>query len=561
MSRAVIRALAAALPVLGLTAVASDGVAEGVDRFAWPLAGSRATGNGFDHDRDPCPTIEQDDGTTKCDPDVAKSDYVRDKSCGSAGAYDQHTGTDAYAPADDPSIYAAAAGVVISSIDEYGTGSLGSNDGSGFGNSVVLYHGNGLASLYGHMLKGSGLPAVGEWIECGEALGEQGSSGNSSAAHLHFDVRTGVTVSSAALGGYFSGVRVDPFDSEQDDEGQWCGASSSMWVEHTDTLPSRDCDEDEYIGQACSSATVGMEVDDGSCVQNSACAWSRCVDGAWLGIGDGVTQVCEATNYAFEACEAIDCAAIEGQAACDAWVGSCGWSCEQEACVDAEQAEGDECVTEPPAACDDGVLNGEETGLDCGGPECLGCDGDPCVSPDDCASGSCGDDGSCGPPPFDCHRFDGDPETCGNATGCIYHECADACSPNTETACAAGCEDQCGTTGCLTATSTYFSSNTCITGPATGIAQLYRNDPSGGMPVLEGQVGLGADGRFCVDLQVGSSYYLYQADLPTTGCGEGYTVGCSLYLGVEPGTPGVDGVCAEQSSCEDLGALEFDCGS
>ncbi|MEZ4338106.1 MAG: fibrinogen-like YCDxxxxGGGW domain-containing protein [Sandaracinaceae bacterium] len=42
------------------------------------------------------------------------------------------------------------------------------------------------------------------------------------------------------------------------------------------------------------------------------------------------------------------------------------------------------------ASCTDGVLNGSETGTDCGGPDCAACpDGDPCATGSDCASGVC----------------------------------------------------------------------------------------------------------------------------------------------------------------------------
>lgn len=557
MSRRVLRTLGGTLPLLGLTFVARDGAAEGIDRFAWPLTGSRSTGAGFDHDRMDCPSIMKD-GQKVCDPEVDRSEYIRDKDCGSSGAYDQHTGTDTYAPEDDLTIYAAASGVVISSTDGFGRGALGNTDGHGFGNSVVIYHGGGLASLYGHMEQDSGLPAVGQWVECGDAIGEQGSSGNSTGDHLHFDVRTGVEVSNSQLGGYLFGTHADPFLSSKDDDDQWCGASTSMWVEHTGDLPSRTCDEDAYVGAACSSDTLGQEVDDGACVQNGTCAWYRCVDGAWLAVGDGAAEVCETINHANDSCEAIECGAFESPEACDVWEGSCGWSCEQDACVSAEEAEGEgECTTEPPPACDDGLHNGEETGLDCGGPECLGCDGDPCDAPSQCASGACGDEGTCEPPAFDCHVFDDDPASCGNATGCVYHECASSCSPNTETACAAGCEDQCGIVGCVTGSATYYNSNNCISGTASGIAELYHFIDD--TPVLEGMVGINGDGSFCVDLQVGELYSLSQFDLPGFDCFDDYYVHCSMTLTV--GEAGVDGVCADQSSCEDLGAIAFDCGS
>ncbi|MEM9488883.1 MAG: hypothetical protein AAGC55_07045, partial [Myxococcota bacterium] len=43
------------------------------------------------------------------------------------------------------------------------------------------------------------------------------------------------------------------------------------------------------------------------------------------------------------------------------------------------------------AACDDGILNGDETAADCGG-SCAACaDGDSCIEPSDCESGVCAD--------------------------------------------------------------------------------------------------------------------------------------------------------------------------
>jgi subtilisin-like proprotein convertase family protein len=46
-----------------------------------------------------------------------------------------------------------------------------------------------------------------------------------------------------------------------------------------------------------------------------------------------------------------------------------------------------QCVA---AACNDGVLNGNETGLDCGGPDCANCpNGRGCDTGDDCISGFC----------------------------------------------------------------------------------------------------------------------------------------------------------------------------
>jgi murein DD-endopeptidase MepM/ murein hydrolase activator NlpD len=86
-----------------------------------------------------------------------------------------HEGIDISASTGTP-IAAAAAGTVIHS------GWLG-----GYGNLVVVDHGNGLATAYAHA---SVLVAgVGQSVSQGETVSLVGSTGNSSGPHLHFEVR------------------------------------------------------------------------------------------------------------------------------------------------------------------------------------------------------------------------------------------------------------------------------------------------------------------------------------------------------------------------------------
>jgi murein DD-endopeptidase MepM/ murein hydrolase activator NlpD len=94
-----------------------------------------------------------------------------------------HEGIDIAAPSGTP-IRAAAAGTVIHS------GWLG-----GYGNLVVLDHGNGLATAYAHA--SVLLVGVGVHVSQGETVSLVGSTGNSSGPHLHFEVRV-------------NGVAVDP---------------------------------------------------------------------------------------------------------------------------------------------------------------------------------------------------------------------------------------------------------------------------------------------------------------------------------------------------------------
>jgi murein DD-endopeptidase MepM/ murein hydrolase activator NlpD len=86
-----------------------------------------------------------------------------------------HTGIDIAAPAGTP-IHVAKAGEVIYA------GWL-----NGYGNTVVVDHGDGVATLYGHQSRiGS---TEGQTLNQGDVLGFVGSTGHSTGNHLHFEVR------------------------------------------------------------------------------------------------------------------------------------------------------------------------------------------------------------------------------------------------------------------------------------------------------------------------------------------------------------------------------------
>lgn len=90
-----------------------------------------------------------------------------------------HAGTDFGAPSGTP-ILAADSGVVVSA-----------GWRNGYGNAVLIDHGNGLATLYAHQsrLAVSG----GQSVAQGDVIGYVGSTGNSTGPHLHFEVRKGGT--------------------------------------------------------------------------------------------------------------------------------------------------------------------------------------------------------------------------------------------------------------------------------------------------------------------------------------------------------------------------------
>lgn len=57
----------------------------------------------------------------------------------------------------------------------------------GYGNAVVIDHGDGNKTLYGHMRDNSLTKAVGDTIARGETMGIVGDTGNSFGQHLHFE--------------------------------------------------------------------------------------------------------------------------------------------------------------------------------------------------------------------------------------------------------------------------------------------------------------------------------------------------------------------------------------
>jgi murein DD-endopeptidase MepM/ murein hydrolase activator NlpD len=57
--------------------------------------------------------------------------------------------------------------------------------GTGYGNQIVIDHGGGRKSRYGHMSKF--IAKKGEVVKKGEAIGLMGSTGNSTGPHLHFE--------------------------------------------------------------------------------------------------------------------------------------------------------------------------------------------------------------------------------------------------------------------------------------------------------------------------------------------------------------------------------------
>jgi murein DD-endopeptidase MepM/ murein hydrolase activator NlpD len=59
----------------------------------------------------------------------------------------------------------------------------------GYGNAVLIDHGNGFLTHYGHMSVIT--VTVGQELAAGDQLGNEGSTGHSTGPHLHFEVHEG----------------------------------------------------------------------------------------------------------------------------------------------------------------------------------------------------------------------------------------------------------------------------------------------------------------------------------------------------------------------------------
>ncbi len=91
-----------------------------------------------------------------------------------------HTGLD-FAAAIGTPIYSSGNGVVKSAQYEQ----------SGYGNCVVINHGYGYQTLYGHMSRIAARP--GQKVNRGDIIGYVGSTGKSTGPHLHYEVIKGNT--------------------------------------------------------------------------------------------------------------------------------------------------------------------------------------------------------------------------------------------------------------------------------------------------------------------------------------------------------------------------------
>ena len=94
-----------------------------------------------------------------------------------------HTGVDVSYIQGTP-VLAADDGVVVAAASSVMSGQL-----VGYGNYVIIAHRNNFFSLYGHLLGFS--VKAGDTVHQGQPIGAEGSTGNSTGPHVHFEYRYG----------------------------------------------------------------------------------------------------------------------------------------------------------------------------------------------------------------------------------------------------------------------------------------------------------------------------------------------------------------------------------
>lgn len=92
-----------------------------------------------------------------------------------SGIYEFHTGIDIPAPYGIPVVASGDGTVIYSGVR------------NGYGNTIMIDHGGGIVTLYGH--NSSLVARVGQVVKKGETVAKIGSTGYSTGNHCHFEVR------------------------------------------------------------------------------------------------------------------------------------------------------------------------------------------------------------------------------------------------------------------------------------------------------------------------------------------------------------------------------------
>ena len=161
------------------------------------------------------------------------------------------------------------------------------------------------------------------------------------------------------------------------------------------------CDQGQCVGPQCADGTQNGNETDVDC-GGPDCA--PCDDGdSCVGGPDCLSEVCENSICTAASCTdgiqngsetGVDC----GGDQCPACPN--GGGCTQDSDCESGQCDEPSGTCEDPT-CSDGMQNGDETDVDCGGGSCVPCDdGDMCIDDTDCASQMCSE-GTCESPTCD----------------------------------------------------------------------------------------------------------------------------------------------------------------
>jgi Peptidase family M23 len=161
---------------------------------------------------------------------------AQDWHCGRL-TYDGHKGTDIRVPdgvamAKGVQVLAAAPGTVLRLRDGMADVSIRVTSADAVkdreaGNSLIIDHGGGWETQYGHLRKGSIIVKPGQTVTAGQPIALMGLSGNTEFTHTHFEVR-------------HDGKPVDPYNGAE--MGSGCStAGTPLWTERAlAALPYRE---------------------------------------------------------------------------------------------------------------------------------------------------------------------------------------------------------------------------------------------------------------------------------------------------------------------------------
>ncbi len=164
-----------------------------------------------------------------------------------------------------------------------------------------------------------------------------------------------------------------------------CEGSSSAQDDCYDGVMNGDESDIDCGGGDCGGCYDGSD-----CVDGTDCLVGVCTDGICGDcVGSGCITPPTCTDGLTDGNETdVDCGGAD-----------CPGCADGSNCIDGSDCLSGEChdhicgVVVVEVSCTDGLLNGDETDIDCGGADCAGCaDGSDCTDGSDCLSGECNDD-------------------------------------------------------------------------------------------------------------------------------------------------------------------------